>query len=178
MPCEATDEKREQYLLCQTDRWLNRDSAGACQDCNKHWRKKLGVPEGLCVLGLNEKFQTETMAVLKDGLPPSPYLVEHCCCETPFEHFQSHPDSKVVVFLVRPIAPKAEKVITPPPAHESPAFFVVWRKDGSVPSKRHPTEDEARKEAHRLAEKEGVRFYVLKAVAAYQRGDVEVRELK
>lgn len=30
-------------------------------------------------------------------------------------------------------------------------FFLVWREGGSVPTFKHPTRDEARKEAERLA---------------------------
>jgi hypothetical protein len=52
-------------------------------------------------------------------------------------------------------------------------FWMVWREGGNVPTKKHPTENEARIEAERLARANtGHAFVVLRAEAACQRVDV------
>lgn len=48
-------------------------------------------------------------------------------------------------------------------------FWVCWNLGGRHPTKRHPTEIEARAEACRLAAKTGERIYVLQSVGVAMR---------
>ena len=45
-------------------------------------------------------------------------------------------------------------------------FFLVWRNDGAVPTRKHPTFAEAKSEAERLSLKHNERFHVLRCIAS------------
>lgn len=57
----------------------------------------------------------------------------------------------------------------------SDKFFMVIREDGGAPPmKRHDTEDDAIKEANRLALSSGKPYYVMKAIGMVKLPEVEI----